>query len=205
MNYSCHPFCVANVPRQISADFPGSAVEQVEKRLFGSAIYTNGAHANIHPKQHAEGFEAMDAFGLAMAEKTLKVMPFIETGRAERLRSVSESVSLDLIPEKMDENEDIHDYRDGETFDFQITVIALNDIAFVAIPGEYHVELQIDIKKETPIKNTFLLTNSNGYVSYIPHAEAYDQGGYEVNSTKFQRGSGEKIRDKILELLAKVV
>lgn len=204
MNYSCHPFTIGFVPRQISADFPGAAVRHVENRLFGSAIYTNGAHANIHPKKHAEGFPAMEEFGMALADKTLDVMPFIKVAKGKNLRTICETVKLGLIPEKMDENEDIREYRNGNKFDFEVTVFALNDIAFVAIPGEYFVEFQLDIKKKSPFKNTFLLTNSNGYVSYIPDSVAYEQGGYEVGSTKFQRGSGEKIRDKILELLEKI-
>jgi hypothetical protein len=71
----------------------------------------------------------------------------------------------------------------------------------VAIPGEYFVEFQLEIKKMSPFKNTFLLTTSNGYVSYIPDAIAYEQEGMEAEAAKFIKGSGEKIRDKILEML----
>jgi len=204
MHYSCHPFTVAFVPRQISADFPGAAVKHLEKQLFGSAVYINGASANIHPKKHAEGFEAMEEFGGALAEKTLEVIPFIETTRGENLRTLCESIQLDLIPEKVDITEDISDYRSGNQFNLELTIIALNDVAFVAIPGEYFVEFQLEIKKKSPFKNTFLLTTSNGYVSYIPDAIAYEQDGMEAEAAKFIKGSGEKIRDKILEMLEKI-
>jgi hypothetical protein len=204
MHYSCHPFTVAFVPRQISADFPGAAVYHVEKRLFGSAMYINGASANIHPKRHAEGFDAMEEFGMALAEKTLDVIPFIDAAKGKNLRTICESIQLDLIPDKVDITEDISDYRSGNQFNLELTIIALNDVAFVAIPGEYFVEFQLEIKKKSPFKNTFLLTSSNGYVSYIPNAIAYEQGGMEVESAKFQKGSGEKVRDKILEMLKKI-
>ena len=204
MHYSCHPFTVAFVPRQISADFPGAAVNNVEKRLFGSAMYINGASGNIHPKRHAEGFEAMEEFGMAMAEKTLDIIPFLEISRGSKLRTICETVELDLFPEKIEITEDISDFHSGDKFNLEITIIALNDIAFVAIPGEYFVELQLDIKKKSPFKNTFLLTTSNGYVSYIPNSNAYDQEGMEVGAAKFKRGSGEKIRDKIIEMLENI-
>jgi hypothetical protein len=204
INYSCHPITVGFVPRQISADFPGAAVKNVEKRLFGNAIYTNGASANIHPKKHCEGFEAMEDFGSSIADKVLETVPFIPVEKGKRLRVIRGTVSLDLISEKMDENEDIKEFRKGHKYDFEIIIIAFNDLAFIGIPAEYFIEFQLDIKKRSPIKNTFLLTNSNGYVSYIPNQVAYEQGGYEVSSTKFQRGSGEIIRDKILELLTEI-
>jgi len=205
MHYSCHPFTVAFVPRQISADFPGAAVDHLEKKLFGSAMYINGASGNIHPKKHAEGFEAMEEFGSALAEKTMNVMPFIEINRGKNLRTICESVQLELIPEKIDVTEDISDYHTGNYFNLEITIIALNDIAFVAIPGEYFVEFQLEIKKRSPFINTFLLTTSNGYVSYIPNTIAYEQEGMEVGAAKFIKGSGEKIRDKILEMLETIM
>jgi hypothetical protein len=204
INYSCHPLTVGFVPGVISADYPGETVKQVEKRLFGSAIFTNGACANIHPRKHCEGIEAMKDFGCALADKILDIMPFIEVDMSENLKIICDKITLDLIPEKMDENEDIREFRKGNTIDFEISIIALNDIAFVAIPGEYFVEFQLEIKKKSSFKHTYLLTNSNGYFSYIPDSKAYDQGGYEVNATKFQKGSGELIKDKILQLLKKL-
>ena len=205
LNYACHPLSVGFVPGLISADFPGEAVKQVENRLFGTAIYTNGACANVHPKKHCEGFKAMKEFGSAMADKVLEVMPFIKVSLGENIQIIREELSVDLIPEKMDDNEDIREYRNGTSYSLEITILLINDIAFVAIPGEYFVEFQLEIKKKSPFPHTYLLTNSNGYVSYIPDRKSYDQEGYEVESTKFQRGSGEMIMAKICDLLGELV
>ncbi len=205
INYSCHPITVGFVPRLISADFPGAAVRNVEKRLFGTAIYTNGACGDVHPKKHCEGFEAMEDFGQALADRVLETVSFLEVSKGNALRVACESVALELLPEKMDENEEIRQFRKATTFEFEITAVAFNDIVFVGIPCEYFVEFQLQIKRQSPFRHTYLLTTSNGYASYVPMAAAYDQGGYEVGSTKFQRGSGEIIRDKILEILTKLV
>ncbi len=204
INYSCHPLTIGPVPRLISADYPGAVVKHVEKNLFGSAVYTNGACANIHPQEHCEGFAAMDNFGTALGDKVLEEMPFIQKNKAKNLRTLYDTIPLDLIPEKVDQNEDIKEFRNGTIYDLDITIIALNDIAFIGIPVEYFVELQLDIKSKSPIKNTFLLTLSNGCAGYMPDERAYPQGGMEVDATKFTPGSGEKVRDKILEMLGKV-
>jgi hypothetical protein len=187
----------------ISADYPGAATRNIEKRLFGAAIYTNGACGDVHPKEHCEGFGAMEDLGQAIADKVLEILPFLEVSKGDALRLLCESVTLELIPEKMEGNEEIQQFRKGTTIDFEITVVALNDIAFIGIPCEYFVEFQLEIKRKSPFKHTYLLTNSNGYMGYVPTSLAYDQEGYEVESTKFQRGSGEIIRDKILEMLNK--
>jgi hypothetical protein len=203
INYSCHPLTVGFVPRLISADYPGAATRNIGKRLFGAAIYTNGACGDVHPKEHCEGFGAMEDLGQAIADKVLEILPFLEVSKGDALRLLCESVTLELIPEKMEGNEEIQQFRKGTTIDFEITVVALNDIAFIGIPCEYFVEFQLEIKRKSPFKHTYLLTNSNGYMGYVPTSLAYDQEGYEVESTKFQRGSGEIIRDKILEMLNK--
>jgi hypothetical protein len=201
INYSCHPLTVGFAPGLISADFPGAAVSEVENRLFGRAVYTGGACGNIHAKRHCEGFEAMDKLGRALGDKVLEIIPFIKVQKGKRLRVVREEVDLELIPEKMDDNEDIEEFRTGTTYRFDITIIALNEIAFVAIPCEYFVELQLEIKQQSPFKQTYLLTTSNGNAGYIPDRTAYDQGGYEVNIAKFVPGTGEIIRDNILQAL----
>ncbi|UCH62094.1 MAG: neutral/alkaline non-lysosomal ceramidase N-terminal domain-containing protein [Fidelibacterota bacterium] len=201
INYSCHPLTVGFVPGLISADFPGVAVREVEAQLFGSAMYTGGACGDVHPRRHCEGFEAMEELGRALADKVLETMPFIKTQKGNGLKILRKELQLELVPEKVDLNEDIQEFRQGTTYDFDITAITLNDIALVGIPCEYFVEFQIEIREQSPFTHTFLLTTSNGYVSYIPGRKAYNQGGYEANSAKFMPGTGETIRDNIITVL----
>ena len=66
--------------------------------------------------------------------------------------------------------------------ELELQVIRLNDVAFVAIPGEPFVEIGLNIKRQSPIPYTFVCGYSNGCLVYIPTAEAFEQGGYEVRS-----------------------
>jgi hypothetical protein len=38
-------------------------------------------------------------------------------------------------------------------------------------------------------------------MGYIPDIESYDQGGYEVLSSMFAKGDGEKVVDRIIHLV----
>ena len=204
MNYSCRPLIVGFLPRLISADFPGEAVNQVERQLSGHALFTNGASGNIHAKKHCEGFEAMEEFGATLASRVIRTMPFIHATEGEHLQVKQKTITLELIPEKIKFTEDIQQFHKGNKLDFEITLLSFNNIALVAFPAEYFVELQLEIKNQSPIKHTYLLTMSNGYCSYIPDKKAYDQEAYESNSAKFSRGAGEQIRDTILEMLSQI-
>jgi hypothetical protein len=96
------------------------------------------------------------------------------------------------------------------------------DVGFVSIPAEYFVELQLDIKKHSPFKRTFVSELANGWVGYIPTKKAFDENmkdvpadamkqfdhkGYEVRSALsrgFLPGVGEVMADKAVELLEKL-
>ena len=74
-------------------------------------------------------------------------------------------------------------------------------------PGEYFCAFGLDIKKRSPFAVTAVAELSDDYVGYIPTDRAFDQGGYEVwnlRSSKVARGSGERIADKLVEMLTEI-
>ena len=61
-----------------------------------------------------------------------------------------------------------------------VQVVRINDVAVVGVAGELFVEAQLAIKRASPIASTLVAAYSNGCVGYLPIAEAYPDGGYEV-------------------------
>ena len=104
----------------------------------------------------------------------------------------------------------------------EIQTIRVGDIAFVGIPAEYFVELQLDIKARSPFTRTFVAELANGWVGYVPtrkafeenlkdvpaeRMESFDHKGYEVRSALsrgFLPGIGEAMADTAVELLNEV-
>ena len=74
-------------------------------------------------------------------------------------------------------------------------------IAFVGLGGEVFNELGKAIKANSPFQPTFVLTHCNGAAGYIPTEESYPSGGYEVESSQFAAGCGEKIVAEALRML----
>ena len=52
------------------------------------------------------------------------------------------------------------------------------DLAFLALPGEPFVELQLELKARSPLAHTFMLGYTNGYAGYFPTRQANREGGY---------------------------
>jgi len=60
--------------------------------------------------------------------------------------------------------------------------IAIHDFAAVTFPGEVYVEFGLRVKELSKYKNTMVIGLANSQVGYIPKAEAFSQGGYEVRT-----------------------
>ena len=66
-----------------------------------------------------------------------------------------------------------------------VTVLGLGDIAFVGFGGEPFTDYTYASRTAAPDKTVFCSCCSNGYEGYLPHARAFEEGGYEASSTFF--------------------
>ena len=99
--------------------------------------------------------------------------------------------------------------------DAEIQVFRLGDLVLVGVPGEYFVELGLQIKegiKEDGAKQVMICGFANGNVGYIPARRAYPKGGYEVAEAYKYYGyaaaiapeGGEQIVDSARRLAAEL-
>jgi neutral ceramidase len=87
------------------------------------------------------------------------------------------------------------------TWELQGFVIG-QEIALVAMPGEPFVEIGLRVKQESPFEYTVVSGYSNSGWGYIPTADAYSAGGYEVEfATPFSSGAADSIVQGTLALL----
>ena len=109
LNYACHPTVLGPGNLQITADFPGFAVNRVSERLRGDvfAMFLNGAAGNISvgrsPKATALGltgpgrtFERAEKIGHELADAAIKTLPSIATVEACTVDFATRTIDLDL-------------------------------------------------------------------------------------------------------------
>ena len=93
------------------------------------------------------------------------------------------------------------------TFPYEIQAIRLGDFALVAVGGEPFVEMQLAIKRDSPLPFTYLAHMSNGGIGYIPTRRAIAAGGYETMSgfgSPFAVEAAELIERATVRLLRKL-
>lgn len=81
-----------------------------------------------------------------------------------------------------------------------IAAATLGDLGVAAIPGELYNRLGQDIRHGVK-PAVLLLGYANGYIGYIPTQEAYQSLDYEVLTSPFAPGTGERIRSAAIGLL----
>ena len=67
------------------------------------------------------------------------------------------------------------------TIDFEVQALRIDDLALVGLSAEVFSGTGIEIKQRSPIPYTNVLGYSNGCVMYLPRAQDYPPGGWDVH------------------------
>lgn len=214
LNFACHPN-VLWTTELIASDFPGRACQILEDALGPDAIpvYFTGCCGNIDPFKYMrvpknaytapEAFQPgapvhlcvpeSDRFGNMLGGEALKVVEGLEC-RAEEGAIRAASISVNGAP------------RPGMKADdaFEVQAISVGQrLAFVGIPGEPFLEVELAIRSASRFAVTFVCGQANGYSGYMPTRVAYQQGGYETGNswTLYGPGIGEQVVEASLAAL----
>jgi hypothetical protein len=76
-----------------------------------------------------------------------------------------------------------------------IQAMRIGCAALIAIPVEAFSEIGVAVKNSSPAQQTLFSGYSNGYMGYMPMADAYEEGGYEVDTTPMAAGAAEETID----------
>ena len=74
-------------------------------------------------------------------------------------------------------------------------------LELIAVPGELFARSGTDLQRAFPSKAVRIVGTANGYLGYIPPAQAYEEGGYEVDSSFVEQGSAEAIIGRAIEMV----
>jgi neutral ceramidase len=81
----------------------------------------------------------------------------------------------------------------------RVSALAIGPLLHVGVSGELFVALGQRIRAALGDDRTCVAALCDGYVGYLPTAEAFDVGGYEPNASVLVKGEGEKLAEAIIE------
>ena len=88
----------------------------------------------------------------------------------------------------------------GDTFDTTLEAVTIGDLAIACAPCELYDANGKNVKEQSPFGATLVFQLCNGSVGYIPAEYAYAHNGYEIDTTKFQKGVAEGFQNTFLDL-----
>lgn len=229
VNFTCHAVVLGSNNLLITGEYPGYLSRTVESLEGGVCLFLNGAFGDINPYTPGTNIEriydrSMGCFddvirmGKALGCEAVKIMELVDLIDEARFSVASTMIQLKLRPiPSPSGSRDIdkltlrirqlidRSFPHGVA-DVSIRGFRIGDLGVVALPGELFVELGLSIKKMSPFRYTMIAGCSTSELGYIPTANAYDEGGYEVSIPVclVEKGSGEKLVEASVDFLRKL-
>jgi len=205
--YATHSTCLGPKNYTISGDVMGLAEQFIEKILSENTIAPGfaGASGDIDP-----WFRVLPAFnteagwipepvllGTVLGEEVVHIFRRIEKVSAGGEIKTA-FVTLELPGKPLNE---VAAKKDSPPAHLNLTVARIGDIAFVGIGCEVLTEIGTKIKAGSPYKHTFVITHCNGAAGYLPPAELYIEGGYEIKSSPFAPDAADMVVKQAVKML----
>ena len=83
----------------------------------------------------------------------------------------------------------------------ELTALRVGQTALLSFPGELFVSIGLEIRARSGFPRTMILGLANGYVGYVPTAEANEAAGYEVVASRVTSDASDILVASALELL----
>ncbi|HEY5315696.1 MAG TPA: neutral/alkaline non-lysosomal ceramidase N-terminal domain-containing protein [Pirellulales bacterium] len=147
---------------------------------------------------------------LAMREREIelgvRLPPAADIKAAEQTLAEAPGPGLKTVPEVY-ARETVLLAKYPPTVRVRLQAIRIGELGIASSPCETFAETGLAIKRESPLKPTFVIELANGYNGYLPTPEQFKWGGYETwraRSSYLAEDSSVKITSTLLELLRQV-
>jgi hypothetical protein len=95
-------------------------------------------------------------------------------------------------------------YHEKHVVERELQCIRVGPIALISTEGEPFIEIALRVIAASPFQHTLFSGYSNGGFGYLPTREAYDEGGYEVETAPFSKEAADVFVDQAQQLLEEI-
>jgi hypothetical protein len=208
-NYAMHGTVLGPSFVQVSGDGPGVVTAYLEEKLGAPALYINGAAGNMAPIYTVQTLRNahLGEFRVLLGDKILEANRTLGPGAAEPKLWLGETWIETPRKEGLVWTEELKDYgatspAGVDLVRIPVRLLRINDTVLWGGPLELFCEIAIRIRNESPFRHTFYFGYSNGWLGYLPTAQAFREGGYEPRTSPFTEQVERDFADGVLSFLA---
>ena len=216
-----------------SAGWPGVLCDRLGRRGCPHAVFLNGAYGDVSVSDPTRSGAAktMEHTGAALADAVSKVLDDLRGRPGAFTRDValaSRSAGIELPYRRVTEEEIRGTVRGAQRFidpaiydrnipavveeiraaggrlKAEVQVLRFGDRAYASFPCELFVRLGLRLKERAHPRRAHAVGSANGYIGYVPTADAFARGGYEttfLNTSKMAPETGDLLVDAALGLM----
>ncbi|NIA15861.1 MAG: hypothetical protein GWP08_17495 [Nitrospiraceae bacterium] len=226
VNYACHPVIFGPDNVEYSADWPGEMCRLVKAETGAECFFLQGGCGDINPYMDktalgegardivkAEGEKAGRAVLAAWSgiESTVPAQPAVssvlEPVEVGVRWNLDDPKQVEILKQVYGPAYDLYMAHIGKNLAVPLGVMVLNNtLALAFMPGEMFVQFQLDLKRNSPVPDTFLCGYANAFHAYFPTIRDAAIGGYGgAAATYVGVGAGEKLTAEASIQIAKAV
>jgi hypothetical protein len=209
-SYPMHGTVMNGQNTLISGDAPGTVAAYLEKRLGGIVLYVNGAAGNVAPiysgypdarSGHLSQFEVL------LGDKVLAAADSMGRGSSNVALWTSEEVIETPRKDGLTWPEELAPYARTEghpLIRLPIRFLRMNDTLIWSAPVELFCELAMEVRNRSPFSHTFYFGYTNGWFGYLPTRKAFEEGGYEPNTSPFTPQAEADVSRAVIAFIQRV-
>ncbi|MEZ5404397.1 MAG: neutral/alkaline non-lysosomal ceramidase N-terminal domain-containing protein [Bryobacteraceae bacterium] len=209
-NYAIHGTALSGANTQISGDAPGLVAAYVEEKLKTTALFVNGAAGNIAPIYSVyPDFRGahITEFNVLLGERIVQAAAALPTATGDvRLRVAEKTVET---PRKagLGWTDDLAAYNrtapgGGNLVKLPVRFLSINaDTMLWAAPLEMFCEIAINVRGQSPFRNTFYFGYTNGWLGYLPTKAGFAEGGYEPKTSPFTEEAEQHLTETVISTM----
>jgi hypothetical protein len=206
INWPCHATASGPGNTQITGDWPGAASRYFNKQAGDGIVVaiTAGASGDINPIYGpGTDFNEIEAVGYHVGKTAWESYQQISTSPVENLEAINSTLILpgkkrskDRFPQEV--------YEPGPDVEISLSAFRIGHLVLAGISGELMNEIGSAIMKQSPFRNTVILTHCNGSSGYICTDKAFTEGGYEIQVTRLMPGAETTLSSELLQMFNKL-
>jgi neutral ceramidase len=191
-NYAMHGTVLGPSFVQVSGDGPGVVASYVEEKLGAPMLYINGAAGNLAPIYTVQDLQRshIGEFRVLLGDKILDANRTLGAGSAQVKLWLGETWietprKKDLVWTEELKAYEAKDPAGAALVRMPVRFLRINDTVLWSSPVELFCEIALRIRNESPFRHSFYFGYTNGWFGYLPTAQAFQEGGYEMRTSPF--------------------
>ena len=208
-NYAAHPTCLSYHYADLSADYPGKAIELIEKAGTADFVaYTAGAVGSMSPEAPGlGGYEKVDFVADQLAEVINATTPAIELKPLTNMQINDFEFNPGDPQFKVTADIRLKEWVFNQAFgrhEMEITSMRIGNLLLVGVPCDFSGELVDPLEKYAARRGMDLIITSfnGGYAGYVTKDEWYDLNKYETRTMNWY---GHEIGKYMSESITKII